>query len=134
MVLTCPPKGSESVVLFPALINGSLFAVDLKAKRSGAAAAAAAGAAGSLSFDANRSGSELLVGGPNGPAEAEKGSSVEKAVLEVCAKKESAANGSEPLNGSPPNGSDETERAKQKQSLRELDIKRHAKQCYFLSE
>lgn len=94
--------------------------MDLKAKRSGAAAAATAaaaagggggGAAGSLSFDVNRSGSELLVGGPNGPAEAEKGSSVEKAGLEVCAKKESAANGSEPLNGSPPNGSDETGRA-----------------------
>lgn len=104
-MLNCPPKGSESVILFPVLINGSLFAVDLKAKRSGAAAAAG-GAAGSFNFDANRSGSELLVGAPNGLAEAEKGSSVEKAVLEVCAKKESAANGSEPLNGSPPNGSD----------------------------
>lgn len=76
--------------------------MDLKANRSGAAAG---GAAGSFTFDANRSGSELPVGVPNGPAEAEKGSSVEKAVLEVCAKKESAANGSEPLNGSPPNGS-----------------------------
>lgn len=102
-VLICPPNGSESVILFPVLVNGSLFAVDLKAKRSGAAAG---GATGSFTFDANRSGSELLVGVPNGLAEAEKGSSVEKAVLEVCAKKESAANGSEPLNGSPPNGSD----------------------------
>lgn len=97
----CPPNGSESVILFPVLINGSLFAVDSKAKGSGAAAG---GAAGSFTFDPNRSGS--AAGVPNGPAEAEKGSSVEKAVLEVCAKKESAANGSEPLNGSPPNGSD----------------------------
>lgn len=103
-MLICPPNGSESVILFPVLVNGSLSAVDLKAKGSGAAAAA--GAAGSFTFEANRSGSELLVGVPKGPAEAEKGSSVEKAALEVCAKKESAANGSEPLNGSPPNGSD----------------------------
>jgi len=42
---------------------------------------------------------------PNGSAEAVKGSSEVKAVLEGCAKKESAAKGSEPLNGSPPNGS-----------------------------
>lgn len=102
-MLICPPNGSESVILFTALINGSLSAVDLKAKGSGATAG---GAAASFTFDANRSGSELLAGVPNAPAEAEKGSSVEKAVLEVCAKKESAANGSEPLKGSPPNGSD----------------------------
>lgn len=107
-MFTCPPKGSESLILFPALVNGSLFTevgfVGLKAKGSGAA--------GSFAFDANRSGSELPAGVPNGPAETEKGSSVGKAVLEVCAKKESAANGSEPLKGSPPNGSDQTERAK----------------------
>lgn len=89
------------------LIKGSLFTEDgfagLKAKGSGAAAG---GAPGSFTFDANRSASELPAGGPNGPPETEKGSSVEKAALEGCSKKESAANGSEPLKGSPPNGSD----------------------------
>lgn len=98
-------------------MKGSLFTEEgfagLKAKGSGAAAAAAAGAAGaaagapgSFTLDANRSGSELPAGAPNGPPDREKGSSVEKAALEVGAKKESAAKGSEPLKGSPPNGSD----------------------------
>lgn len=93
-------------------MKGSLFTEEgfagLKAKGSGAAAAAAgaAGAPGSFTLDANRSGSELPAGAPNGPPDREKGSSVEKAALEVGAKKESAAKGSEPLKGSPPNGSD----------------------------
>lgn len=107
MVVACPPNGSDSAILFPAFINGSLLdEVGLAALKANGSGPVAGGAAGSFTFDANRSGSELAVGGPNGPAETEKGSSVEKAVLEDCAKKESAANGSEPLNGSPPNGSE----------------------------
>ena len=58
-----------------------------------------------LSFGPNRSGSGRPVPSLNGSAEAANGSSDEKPVLD-CLKKESAAKGSEPLNGSPPNGSD----------------------------
>ncbi len=91
-------------------LNGSLAAiaglVGLEVKGSGPAAGGAAAA--SFGLAANRSGSGMPVVVPNGSAEAEKGSSEEKGALEVCAKKESAAKGSDPLNGSPPNGSDLT--------------------------
>lgn len=91
-------------------LNGSLAAearlVGLEVKGSGPAAGAAAA---SFSLAANRSGSGAPVVVPNGSAEAAKGSSEEKGALEVCTKKESAAKGSDPLNGSPPNGSDLTE-------------------------
>lgn len=66
---------------------------------------------GSFCLAANRSGSGMPVVVPNGSAEAEKGSSEVKWALEVCVKKESAAKGSVPLNGSPPNGSDLRKRA-----------------------
>lgn len=101
-----PPNGSESAILFPVDLNGSLAAnaglVGLDMKGSGLAAGAAAV---SFSLAANRSGSGIPAVVPNGSAEAEKGSSEEKGALEFCVKKESAAKGSDPLNGSPPNGS-----------------------------
>lgn len=108
---TLPPNRSGSAVLFPEELNGSLATgvtfADLEAKRSDSTAGSTAGAdAVSLGLDANRSGSGTPVVVPNGSAEAEKGSSEEKGALEVCLKKESAAKGSDPLNGSPPNGSD----------------------------
>lgn len=110
MVFAFPPKGSESATLFAAVMNGSLAAkvglVGLEVKGSGPADGAGAA---SFGFAANRSGSGMPGVVPNGSAEAEKGSSEEKGALEPWAKKESAAKGSDPLNGSPPNGSDLTE-------------------------
>lgn len=107
MVLTLPPNGSDSAMLFPVELNGSLAAKDglggLELKGSGPAAGAAAA---SFGLAANRSASGMQAVVPNGSAEAEKGSSEEKGVLEVCEKKESAAKGSVPLNGSSPNGSE----------------------------
>lgn len=106
---TLLPNKSESAFLVPVELKGSLDAgaglVVLEANRSWATAAAGAKAV-SFSLAANKSGSGTLGVVPNGSAATEKGSSEEKVVLEVCAKKESAANGSEPLNGSPPKGSD----------------------------
>lgn len=107
-----PPNGSEAALFFPVEVNGSLAAkaglVGLEVKGSGPGpepGPGAGAAAESFSFAANRSGSGAPAVVPNGSAEAEKGSSEEKGALEVCAKKESAAKGSDPLNGSPPNGS-----------------------------
>lgn len=102
-----PPNGSESAIWFPVELNGSLAAraglVALEVKGSGSSAGAAAA---SFGLAANRSGSGVsVVAVLNGSAEAVKGSSEEKGGLEVCAKKESAAKGSVPLNGSPPKGS-----------------------------
>lgn len=109
MALTLPPNGSDSATVLPVELNGSLVVraglLGLEVKGSGAAAGAGAAAA-SVSLAANRSGSATPVVVPNGSAEAEKGSSEEKWVLGACVKKESAAKGSVPLNGSPPNGSD----------------------------
>lgn len=106
VVFTLPPNRSGSATLLPEELKGSLATevrfAGLEAKRSESAAASAAV---SLGLDANRSGSGTPVVVPNGSAEAEKGSSEEKGALEVCLKKESAAKGSDPLNGSPPNGS-----------------------------
>lgn len=94
-------------------LNGSLAAnaglVGLDVKGSGPAAAGGAAAAASFGLAANRSGSGAPVVVPNGSAEAAKGSSEEKGAALVAWKKESAAKGSEPLKGSPPNGSDLTE-------------------------
>lgn len=108
MAFALPPNGSESTTLFPVELNGSLEAkgglLGLEAKRSGPAAGTAAV---SFILAANRSGSGIPVEVPNGSAAAEKGSSEEKGLLEFCVKKESAAKGSEPLNGSPPNGSNQ---------------------------
>lgn len=107
MALTFPPNGSDSATSFSVELNGSLAAegglVGLEVKGSGPAAGAAAA---SFTLPANRSGSGAPVVVPNGSAEAEKGSSEIKGALEGCVKKESAAKGSVPLNGSPPNGSD----------------------------
>lgn len=77
--------------------------MDLEVKGSGSSASAAVA---SFSLAANRSGSGASAVVPNGSAEAVKGSSEE-----VCVKKESAAKGSVPLNGSPPKGSDRTKPA-----------------------
>lgn len=101
------PNGSESAPLPPALMNGSLAveAGSLGRAAKGSGAAAAAAAAASLDLAAKRSGSGAPAVVPNGSAEAEKGSCEEKGALEGCEKKESAAKGSEPLKGSPPNGS-----------------------------
>lgn len=108
MLVILPPNGSESAVLFPLELKGSLDAaaglVDLEAKGSGPAGTAAV----SFTLAAKRSGSGTPEVVPKGSAEAEKGSSEENGVLEVCVKKVSAAKGSEPLNGSPPKGSDLT--------------------------
>lgn len=60
----------------------------------------------SVIFAAKRSGSGALEVVLNGSTGAEKGSSEEKGAVEDGVKKESAAKGSVPLNGSPPNGSD----------------------------
>lgn len=57
-----------------------------------------------LRWEENRSGSAEPVFELNGSEEV-KGSSEENVVEEDCLKKESAANGSVPLNGSLPNGS-----------------------------
>lgn len=107
MALALPPNGSDSATPLPAELNGSVPAkaglLGLEVKGSEPASGAAAV---SLSLAANRSGSGMPAVVPNGSAEAEKGSSEEKGALEVCVKKESAAKGSVPLNGSPPNGSD----------------------------
>ena len=101
-------------------LNGSLAAdaglAGLEVKGSGPCAAAAAGVAAaavvaSFGLAANRSGSGAPVVVPNGSAEAAKGSSEEKGAALETWKKESAAKGSEPLNGSPPNGSDKTDTA-----------------------
>lgn len=107
---TLPPNRSESATLFPEELKGSLAtevgSAGLEAKRSESAAGSAVGeAAVSLGLEANRSGSGIPVVVLNGSAGAEKGSSEEKGALEVCLKKESAAKGSDPLKGSPPNGS-----------------------------
>lgn len=106
MAFTFPPNRSESAILFPEELNGSLAAdaglVGLEVKGSGHAAGAAAV---SFGLAANRSGSGAPAVVPNGSAEAEKGSSGVKVALEGW-KKASAAKGSDPLNGSPPNGSD----------------------------
>lgn len=84
MAFIFPPNGSESTVLFPVVMNGSVAAKaglgGLVVKGSGPAAGAGAG---SFSFAANRSGSGMPVVVPNGSAEAEKGSSEEKGALEV---------------------------------------------------
>lgn len=101
-----PPNRSESAFLVPVELKGSLDAgAGLVVLEANGSWTAAGGEAVSFSLAANRSGSGIPVV-PNGSAGAEKGSSEEKAELEVCAKKESAANGSESLNGSPPKGSD----------------------------
>ena len=68
----------------------------LEVKGSGSSAGAAAA---SFGLAANRSGSGMSV------VVVLNGSSEGKGALEVCAKKESAAKGSVPLNGSPPKGS-----------------------------
>lgn len=99
-------------MVFPVELNGSLGAatgsVALEVKGSGPAVGAAATSPG---FVANRSGSGTPAVGPNGSAElAVNGSSGAKGAPGAW-KKESAAKGSEPLNGSPPNGSDYTETA-----------------------
>lgn len=105
MVFILRPNGSDSAILLPEEVNGSLAAKagleGLEVKGSGPGAAAA-----SFTLAANRSGSGMPVVVPKGSAEAEKGSSEEKGAPEDCAKKESAAKGSDPLKGSPPNGSD----------------------------
>lgn len=59
-----------------------------------------------LGWEENRFGSAEPVFELNGSEEA-KGSSEENVVEEDCLKKESVANGSEPLKGSPPNGSEQ---------------------------
>lgn len=92
-------------MLPPAELKGSLAAragrfVALELKGSGAGAAEA-----SFALAANRSGSGAPAVVPKGSPEPEKGSSEVKGVAEVWVKKESAAKGSDPLNGSPPNGS-----------------------------
>lgn len=93
-------------MLFPLVVKGSFAAAagldGLEVK--GSEPAVSTGAA-SLSLAANRSVSGPPVVVPNGSAEGIKGSSEEKGALEVCVKKLSAANGSVPLKGSPPNGS-----------------------------
>lgn len=93
----------------PAELKGSLDAggglAVLETKGSGAAAADAGSADPSLALAAKRSGSGIPGVVPNGSAEAEKGSLEGKLALEGWGKKESAANGSEPLNGSSPKGS-----------------------------
>lgn len=102
-----PPNGSASVMLFAVELNGSFAGrtvlVGLELKGSELAAVVAATL---FSLAPNRSGSAMPVVAPKGSAEAEKGSSEENGVLEDCLKNESAAKGSESLNGSPPNGSD----------------------------
>lgn len=105
------PNGSDSTALSAAELKGSLDAggglVVLEAKGSGAPDEDDDGAGASLALAAKRSGSGIPGVVPNGSAEAEKGSFEGKVLLEGWLKKESAAKGSEPLNGSPPKGSDE---------------------------
>lgn len=103
------PNGSESTALSAAELKGSLDAggglAVLDAKGSGAPDEDDDGAGASLALAAKRSGSGIPGVVPNGSAEAEKGSFEGKVLLEGWLKKESAAKGSEPLNGSPPKGS-----------------------------
>lgn len=104
------PNGSESK-LSPVELKGSLDAglVVLEANGSGVGVVeGGGGAAGSsLALAAKRSGSGIPGVVPNGSPEAENGSFEGKVLLEGWVKKESAAKGSEPINGSPPKGSEE---------------------------
>lgn len=81
---------------------GAAGFVGWEVKGSGSAAVAEAG---SLRLAANRSGSGASAVFPNGSVEPQKGSSEERWLLAVCVKKLSVAKGSDPLKGSPPNGS-----------------------------
>lgn len=118
-----PPNRSESAFLGPVEQKGSLDAgAGLVVLEANGSWTAAGGEAVSFSLAANRSGSGMPGVVPNGSAGAENGSSEEKAELEVCAKKESAANGSEPLNGSPPKGSENKYR-KKKMHIKHLTMK-----------
>lgn len=117
-----PPNKSESAFLGPVEQKGSLDAgAGLVVLEANGSWTAAGGEAVSFSLAANRSGSGMPGVVPNGSTGAENGSSEEKAELEVCAKKESAANGSEPLNGSPPKGSENKYR--QKMHIKHLTMK-----------
>ena len=100
-------KGSASDMLFALELKGSLAVVavavaplDWEPKGSGAAAVL-------LSWVANGSGSGAPPAPPKGSTEP-NGSAEGKgaAVAGACLKKESAANGSLPLKGSPPKGSE----------------------------